>query len=243
MPPKVGESYGATGGGLSAPGQKLMEELGDEVCISRELAVIELFGLEGKNNYKIRKGTNQDGAVIAFTSEESGCFERIAWCHGREATFEIHDKDKSGPVLVKIKKNRHCHCCPLCSRPSAAVYDSSGHHLGSIEDPFSCCNYNHNILDADGNTRYNVNGSCCQLGNFCPCLGDVELEISTAGKVVGQMRRLALSAVECFCPMTRFHMTFPKDATAEDKALLLAGHNMMDIVYFGQEQQDIGAVG
>lgn len=239
---KVGEkSYGATGGGLSAPGQKAMAELGDDVFICRQLALIELLGLEGKNNYKIRKGTSEDGKVVAFTHEQSGCFERVACCQGREATFEIHETDKAGPVLLRIKKARHLVCFPCCSRPSAKVLDASGQPLGSVEDPFSLCNYNQNILDAEGNNRYNVNASCLQLGVVCPCCADVNFEISSAGKVVGQMRRIALSMMEVFCPMTRFHMTFPKDATAEDKALLLAGHNMMDIVYFGQEQQDMSA--
>jgi len=249
------QSYGSNSG-MCAPAQQLMAEIGDEVCIQRKISAIEFMGLEGKNKYELFAGPTNKGAHVGWTHEESGCWDRIFCGNGRELTFFTHQGGQAGatglagttldgdgkpsefgPLAFQLKKDRHWPCCTCCSRPHATLLDGDNHSIGSIDDPFSCCNFNHNIMDAQGKEKYTVIGSCCQTGTFCPCCQAVKLGIYEQGKEVGNMKRLKFTFTECCCPTQRFTVKFPEGAQVADKALLLGSQLMMDVVYFGQDNE------
>lgn len=243
MPPKgmmggKGEDYGSADKGLSAPTQKLMSSIGGELMMEKKLALIEMMGLEGKNQYEWRidsKGKRGKGQMVAFTKEESSCINRILCLNGREATFTTTLGDKSGPVALKIKKDQYLYCFPCCSRPHSKVVDGNGSVLGEIQDPFHCCSMENIVVDGTtGKTIYDVTGSCITVGMCCPCLADQDFDIKdAAGKTVGSMRRVQLSMMECVCPaMNHWTISFPPEASDMDKALLCATQHMLDVNYF-----------
>lgn len=245
MPPK-GENYGSAEKGLSAPTQKLMGMVESEITIQKQLAAIELLGLEGKNQYEWRtgaKGQRNKGQMIAFTTEESSCFNRIICAAGREATYTTNIGDKSGPVALKIKKDGYIICIFCCSRPHSKVVDGNGTVLGEINDPFHLCSMQNLVTDANtGKTVYDVNGSCCTVGFLCPCFADQDLDIMDAkGKTVGAMRRKQLTFMECLCPaMNTWTITFPPQASETEKALLCATQHMLDVNHFDPPRNNSG---
>jgi len=233
------ENYGSGGAsGLSAPLQNVMGQLGNEVQMDKKLALIELMGLEGKNQYEYRVGANGvrgKGKVVAFTSEKSSCFERIICGPGREGEFTVHEGGKDGPTAMNIKKDQYIICCFCCSRPHSRVVDGNGVALGEINDPFHFCSMENIVVDsASGQPWYKVVGSCCTLGMCCPCCADLDFDINDAdtGKTVGWMRRKQMTAMECMCPsMNTWTITFPDDADEKAKALLCATQHMLDVNY------------
>lgn len=233
----MAESYGSNGG-LSKPAQEVMSSLGDEVCVQRKMNPIEILGIEGKNTYELFQGHTTKGQSIGWTKEESGCCDRICFGPGRELTFTTHQGSEEGPVVTKLHKERHWPCFACCSRPHATLSDGEGHALGKIEDPCSCCCFNHNLIDANGKQRYTVSGSCCQCGVCCPCCADVTMQIHEEGKEVGSMKRLMLNFTEICCPTSRFAVKFPTGCANEDKALILASQLMMDVTYFDTQQDN-----
>lgn len=233
-------NYGATDG-LCEPLQEIMEELGGTTTVKRIINPIELFGIEGKNNYELYSGKGTDSGMAGAVAEESGCCERICCGSGRSLTLTAHRHNKTGPLALEVRKAQHLVLCPCCSRPHAQVVDGRGRRLGAIEDPFSCCNFNHDVVDANGQKKFRVEGTCCQTGHLCPCCADVDLQIlGPRGDEVGTMTRLALTCAELYCPSNRFRVKFPKGASTTDKALLLASQLMMDVTYFDQANSSNG---
>jgi len=248
-------TYGANGG-MAAPTQQLMTQLSDEVCVQRKINKIELCGLEGKNQYELFHGHTTKDQHVGWTREESAFCDRCFCGPGRELTFFTHiggpsnagtmqsvTKEDMGPLAMKLHKQRHYPCCWCCSRPHATLSDADGHHLGTIEDPCTCCSVNHLLLDASGKQKYEVKGSLCQCGVFYPCCGDVNLHVNENGKEVGKMTRLAFSFTELCCPTQRFTVKFPKGSEPQDRALLIGSQMMMDVSYFDNSNQSQNAVG
>lgn len=233
----TGTNYGAAGG-LSAPAQNIMSQIGDEIMMEKKLALIELMGLEGKNQYEWRidaNGVRGKGQVIGFTEEESNCFPRVVCGPGREATFKTHVGDKSGKTAMIIKKAQYIICFYCCSRPESKVIDGqNGTVLGEIKDPFHLCSIENQVMDANtGKQVYNVNSSCLTLGYCCPCLADHDMDIvNSQGKTVGHMRRVQLTMKECICPaMNTWTIKFPSGISDSDKLLLCATQHQIDVNY------------
>merc|ERR1711871_1326126 len=66
---------------------------------------------------------------------------------------------------------RPCTCTCLClNRPEVSVTDSaSGEEIGSIREPFACCNLQFSIHDPDGNSVLQTDIPICRCGLCCPC--------------------------------------------------------------------------
>lgn len=231
---------------MSVPTQQLMDQIKSEVLIEKKLALIELMGLEGKNQYEWRldsNGVRGKGQVIAFTTEESDCFNRLICGPGREAKFSTHIGDKSGKVTFTIKKDQYICCCFCISRPHSTVTDSNGTVMGEIRDPFKICAMKNIVIDGNsGKPKYFVKGSCLTAGMCCPCLADQDFDISDAGgKTVGSMRRMQQTVMEFFCPaMNTWVVQFPPNATATEKTLLAATQHMLDVNYFDPPRGNSG---
>lgn len=241
-------SYGATSKAGEIPYQQVMDELGPQVCAKRKLNVMDLFGIEGKNTYELYAGpTSENAKLVAESRETSGFCERCCLSGGREALWSTHHQNKTGPVAWQLSKRRHWPCFPCCSRPGALVKDPQGRLIGSIEDPWSvavCCGkFNHEIKDDSGKDLYYVQGHCCQLGFCCGCCADFEMNVEhgkEGGAVVGKIKRLQLSLLEMCCPVMRYRVEFPKDATHEQKVLLLSSALMTDTVYLEMQGENSG---
>lgn len=238
--------YGATGSKDGAPFQQVMDGLKKSVTYKRKLNAVDLFGIEGKNTYELYNGTDlEEGGsqLVMRTGEKSGFVERCCLVGGREAKWTSRYQNKTGQALFVLDKQRHWPCCACCSRPHAKVNDIEGRVIGSIDDPCTFCSYNHDLFDAHGKQLYHLEGTCCQIGLFCPICADAVMQIQEGekgGPEVGRISRLQFSLLECCCPTMRYRVDFPQNATANQKALLLSSALMIDSVYFEVQQEQGG---
>lgn len=93
---------------------------------------------------------------------------------------------------------------------------------------------NNIIYGADGQGKYEVSGSVCQAGLFCPCLGDVAFDLtSTSGDpTTGEIRKTFNGCAEMMAKVNTFECEFPNGATIEDKIALIGSTMLIDMQFF-----------
>jgi len=89
--------------------------------------------------------------------------------------------------------------------------------------------------------RYRIEGACCQLGVWCrfPCDACQKVDFiihDSIGNQVGFLQKRTAGCCKSMMASTaHFSLEFPKDASKEDKALLLAAVIMLDFTYFEEK--------
>ena len=122
----------------------------------------------------------------------------------------------------------------------------SGRVIGSVHDPFTCCNPYYAVKDENMNVKYRVFGACCQKGFFC-CSdvfffiypgGDSEMKEENS---IGTITKKWTDFIkETYIYANDFVTEFPKDATADDKLLLIGVTLLIDYTLFEREQKNGG---
>uniref|UniRef100_A0A8R1DNX6 Phospholipid scramblase n=1 Tax=Caenorhabditis japonica TaxID=281687 RepID=A0A8R1DNX6_CAEJA len=128
----------------------------------------ELFEIitdwETKNKYVLK---NANGEQCYYAFEESGCCERQ--CCGPNRGFVMHLVDNFKREVLTIKREFKCcgggcygclACCGLCQQECVVETPSMG-VLGSIRQRCGFMSSNFDILDADGNVIFQIDGPCC----------------------------------------------------------------------------------
>jgi hypothetical protein len=210
------------------------------VIVKQEFAVLELFGVEAKNRYRVHQSDahpdarRSDGQQLLYVREQSECAERICCGPNRELTLFAHaGYDQNSPVFIQMHKPFHLAGNFPCCRPVLHISDGANMPLGRVEDPFSCCQMDQKIFDHTNQFRYGVAGTICQLGLCCPCLGDVVFNITNqAGEPVGEIRKMFDGCGELMLHTNKFKITFPNMLTAEDRALVFSSAMLIDLQYF-----------
>lgn len=216
-------------------------ELGQAVTIKQEVAVIEFFGCEARNRYRVHQSSvrpehrSVETPQLFYISEESKCCERICCGPQRTLTLRVHQGyDRKAPVWLRMHKPCHLqgNCC--CLRPELTVMDNAYNVLGKVEDPCACCRIDQKILDASANLKWEVYGSICQCGLCCPCCGDVVFEIKPVpdSDNRGEIRKIFDGASEMCLRTNKFKLTFPSGASEADKILLFGSTMLVDLEYF-----------
>ena len=107
--------------------------------------------------------------------------------------FRLRENAKDGPIIATYDKPWDCkQCFPLMffKRPHFDVYDGDMEtKMGTVHDPWVCCNLTQTIADASEQTVYKANGNCCQIG-LCGCGACFPVEFivnDDAGKPVGKV--------------------------------------------------------
>lgn len=178
------------------------------------------------------------GSPSIFVHEQSDCFER-QWC-GPQRSLTLMARlgqDKQAPLLLSMYKPCHCHANLCCLRPTMTISDGAGRPVGRIDDPFACCLVNQHVLNSQGEERFYVRGSCCQLGLYWACC-DVSFDVeSAASGAKGRIQKIFDGFGEIFLNTNRFKIDYPPDATEEDKALLFASAMLLDLQYFEKNKR------
>mmetsp|Transcript_22143 Transcript_22143/g.32155 ORF Transcript_22143/g.32155 Transcript_22143/m.32155 type:complete len:156 (-) Transcript_22143:212-679(-) len=145
---------------------------------------------------------------------------------------------KESPVLFTMKKPFHIQACCFC-RPELIVSDAVGTHLGTVKDPCACCRMDQRILDAQGQLKYGVVGSICQIGLCCPCCGDVVFHIKDHnGGEVGDIRKVFGGLGELCLGVNRFKLNYPPNASELDHYLLFSSAMLIDLEYFEKNKNN-----
>lgn len=213
-------------------------QLGDELEFNQLFNWKELLGWEAKNKYM---ATSQPDGKQFFVAEtgDPDC-HRICCGPNREWNLSVYDSpDSNGPEVLKMRKPQEC-CIGFCGKdPTPCFADKvltvttpQGQEVATATEGFCiCCSYNIGISVLDEH-RYSIQGSFCQLGMCCPCMGDAEFEITDADgePTAGSVVRPALTLGEMCGKTNRIQVTFPDDATQVDKTAIMGGAVMFDIL-------------
>ena len=224
-----------------------MKELAQSTgaIIRQEIELAEVYsGCETQNRYQVFIQSPM-GLKYAFKcNERSGCCSRCC-CSNSCRKLEIlirhiasaaeFDTDIS---RIFLRANKPCACGFLCAcRPRMDItLEESKKYLGSVREPFTCCDEDAEVYDENHNLRYRLVGNCCQIGLCCGSsakkMAEIEFIIKRNGDQVGMMKKMSSSLGEYFTKADSYKISFPLDATPEEKLLLICAGLLIDYQYF-----------
>lgn len=218
----------------------------EAIVIKQEFNMVEICGVEGKNYYRVHQSLiapeyrKPDGQQLLFVREQSECCERIFCGPSRSLTLFAHaGYDKGSPVYIQMHKPFHLQGNLPCCRPEMQVSDGSGRPIGRVDDPCALCVMDQTIKDANGQFRYGVKGTICQIGLCCPCFGDVVFDVTNqGGEHVGEIRKMFDGCEELCLGTNKFKVIFPNNVTVEDRSLIFASAMLVDLQYFEVEKKN-----
>jgi len=133
-----------------------------------------------------------------------------------------------------------------------AVYwgplNNQSNQVGKIKEPCTCCDPQLDICDYTNNCRYQVIADGCQCGICCrgtPCgkcaevmfpifkSDDPNKEFATRKGTIQRKFQGCMKAN--FTDADNFEVTFPFDASPEDKLLLIGASLMIDFRYYNDD--------
>jgi len=230
-------------------------EARDGVFIKQKMDFAEvLTGCEVENVYYVfplSKDGDKKGKKIFKCKEKSGCCAKqcmSAECRPFQLKINLVDEDEELDNEPFLLLDRPCKCtCYCCNRPELTVTyveDGKNEYIGKIRDPFSCCNIVLDVHDKDSNVKYNVDGSCCQIGMHCKgpfeCCEtiDFDIKIPSGDTVAGIQKKSPGCAKAAISNADNFSLNFPSGCTKEDKALLMCAVLFLDFRYFEEKQNN-----
>ena len=218
--------------------------------IRQQIEYLEVVtGCETQNRYHVFLQTPM-GLKYAFKCSErsSGCARCCCPGDCRELEMIIRHvislEQLDGDLAkIFISCQKPCKCaCLCCCRPYMDVrLTDSNVRLGMVREPFACCDLDSEVYDKAGYLKYEVVGDCCQLGLCCgndvQKLANIEFQIRENGRTVGLIRKLGSSFGEFFTKADSYQISFPSNATPEEKMLLIVDGLMIDYQYFENDDQ------
>jgi hypothetical protein len=227
----------------------------DGIFIKQKMELLEVVsGCETENKYHVftlDKSGKKKGQRLFKCKEKSSCCARQCMSGDcRPFRMEIStlvrgEDDEYEPFL---RLERECKCTCLCfQRPEILVTLVEGgknEYLGKIVDPWNCCNMEFNIFDKDHNKKFNIEGSCCQLGVWCqwPCEAcqTIDFDVKTpSGEVVSSLQKKSQGCLKAaITDADNFLLHFPKNCTLTDKALLMSSVLFIDFRHFERTVND-----
>lgn len=216
--------------------------------IRQQVELMEvLTGCETQNRYHVFLQTPM-GLKYAFKCSErsGGCTRCCCAPNNRPLNMEIRhvisydqlDTDLA-KVIIQVDKPCTCPCCCFC-RPFMDVrFIDTNQFLGRIREPCTCCDIDTEIYDGAGNFRYLITGDCCQIGLCCGAdvqkLATIRFDILQNNMIVGSMRKLGSNFGEFFSKADSYQITFPQNATPQEKMLLIVAGLMIDYQNFEKD--------
>ena len=211
-----------------------------------------IFGCETANRYHVFGDTPQGVKYLFKCQEISGwCMRSCCPSNIREFNMEIkHVVAGTGQPVSKqfasAYKPLKCPCF-CCNRPEIFVnIGDQSTLIGRIKHLFSCCDPEFEIYESNGNLKYYVNADCCQCGllcanNFCGKFSTAIFNIYATGtnNIVANITKMSVQSFsELVTDADSYKVSFPAQATAYDKLLLIALGLMIDYQYFETNSND-----
>ena len=220
------------------------------VLIKQQIQFLEqVTGCESPNRYYVFSQSPQGGMKLLFKCKEYSewCMRNCCTARSREFNMAVKhisaasnlNEDFNAP-FVDIRKPFKCTCMCL-ERPEMLIkYGSNNQPLGRIKQPFTCCDPIFSTYDNTGNKRYTIHADCCQCGlicanNFCGKLSEVIFHIYNNDNLshpCGSITKKSANIGELVTSADSYQITFPPDATPEDKMVLISAGLMIDYQFF-----------
>lgn len=210
-----------------------------------------LTGCETPNRYHVFGQSSQGQKYLFKCMERSNfCMRNCCPSNIREFNMEIYHIVNVGQQVSKMFANAMkpliCPCC-CCLRPEMTLFLGEQRDIvGKIVNLFTLCDPEFDVFDKTGNLKYRIHADCCQCGlmcanNICGKFSTASFTIfdPTMSNRLGDISRLAAQSYsEMVTDADSYQITFPKDATAHDKLLLIALGLMIDYQYFETDSSD-----
>lgn len=231
-------------------------EVKEKASIIEALTALVGMEVEMPNRYRIFEGEGEEREIF-YAVEQTTCLKRQAkQCCPDCAPWELKifltaggKTDLTGDDLAfTLKREATCTCCCF-NRPKLEVVDAAEQPLGTITDPFACCDLTFKLEQAGGEGKTaSAKGGCCQWGLCCPlpcgpCSRvDFALE-NDAGESIGSMTKQVPSCLKyCFAgDVDNYKMDFDNIVDPRWKALLMAFAIFVDFRYFSDNPNDEGS--
>lgn len=216
--------------------------------IRQEIEMFEVVsGCETQNRYHVFLQSNM-GLKYAFKCiERSGCCAR-ACCSNNCRSIKMDIRHVTSPnedpdlakLFLSAKKSCALACCCFCRPHLDIKLAQNNEYIGKIKEPCQCCDIQTEIYDKTKSLKYRVIGNCCQYGLCCGSsaekFAEIQFKIIKDGQTVGIMRKLSSSLGEYFSKADSYKISFPLDATPEDKILLICSGLLVDYQNFERKE-------
>lgn len=212
-------------------------------------------GCETPNRYYVYVKDEQGNKKYLFKAKEnSSCLCRY-FCPGSCRGFELDlrrvvDYSKGGNKVNFARFKRPFKCtCYCCNRPELVgnfIGEKSG-YIGKISEPCTVCDPKLHLSNSSNVIAYTITCNCCQCG-YClrdTCCGkcsEVDFNIfkgsTDNGQPVGNIHKEYKGCRTFVGDVDDFKITFPIEATPEEKVLIIGAVIMMDFLYYEDKSKD-----
>lgn len=151
---------------------------------------------------------------------------------------------KFHPEFLRIE--RPCSCTICCyNRPEAVITEvPSGRVIGSLRDPWACCDFTFEVKDGSGNQTLKSFTTCCQKGTFCPCPGnEVNFPVTDVsdGHEVALVKKIWMMGDCCPCcskDWSNMTVRYGEVKSLDYKLLLMALASFIQIRQYDSRNND-----
>lgn len=224
-----------------------------KVCVQEKMNLIEALSaiigqeIEMGNKYAIK---TEGGEELFMAVEETNCILRqVKQCFPDCTPWKVdimYTQGGANQKVFEMERPFSCTCCCF-NRPVVNMTDvTTGEKIGSIKDPFACCDLTFAVLGPDGSTALKANGGCCQWGLCCPLpcgpCAEVNFPVTDAnsGDEVGKLQKKVPGCCKFFLApdVDNFNVEFGEVQSPQFKALLIGLAIFMDFRYFNENPND-----
>lgn len=212
-------------------------------------AITAIIGqeIEMANKYQI---FDESGQELFYAVEQTDCCTRQAkQCLPDCAPWNLdilYTQGGARQLSFKMQRDWTCTCCCF-NRPVVEIVDvMSGNKIGSMQDPFACCDLTFTIRDPNDNPQIKAVGGCCQWGLCCPlpCGPCAEvnfpLEDSSSGQPVGHIQKKVPGCCKFLLApdVDNYKVDFGGIKSPQSKAMVMGLTIFMDFRYFNENSND-----
>jgi len=213
-------------------------------------AITALIGVEVEMANKYQITTEGGQQELFFAVEETDCCTRqLKGCFPDCAPWKLDMLyTQGGQQQLVYRMERPWTCTCLCfNRPVVEMTDMmTMQKVGSIIDPWACCDLTFRIRDANDQEVLKAVGGCCQWGLCCPLpcgpCSEVNFPIQdvTSGNEVGHLQKKVPSCCTWCCApdVDNYTVQFGGVTHPQWKALLLGLAIFTDFRYFNDNAND-----
>ncbi|MCQ2821749.1 MAG: hypothetical protein MJ252_31205 [archaeon] len=224
------------------------------VSINQKFELIEvLTGCETPNEY-IVIGESGGYQQLLFNIREHASCECLTCCPGkyRELSLDLNSVAMADPTGGFSRTNlasyyKECTfgkvMCPICCRQDMVQLNggtdlqSAKSSIRVMDNPFTFCDFQVNVLGDAGEVIYTLDADCCQCGIFCKKLcgkcTEVDFNIfkGDTKEIVGNIHK-KFNCASVFTDQDFYQLTFPPDCTVENRIKLIFATVFIDYLYY-----------
>jgi hypothetical protein len=213
--------------------------------IRQQIEWLELITCcETKNRYDVFAKINEQSIFLFRCKEQSGWCMRNC-CTGECREFNLKLTLPNQKKFAILERPFKCMCC-CCNRPLMTCKFTDGTQFGRIKEPFRYCSPLFETYDEEDHSKYYLEIPYCQCGFCCrsgcgKCYefyGNIYNDPSLSNPV-GVIKKKEKCVQEMISDANAFVITFPVDATINDKLNLIATVLMIDYRYFEENANQI----